>query len=270
MLSIDRLVWTATRTLEVGSLWIGVRVSSDDVERAVAAAFGPYLVEGLEPVPNFSVRFEDATDEQGVRYFQILYRGDCQVVRTMHRSRVIRALRSSVARFAGEGSGLFRLRQVVLVSSGRAMLIPPDLLPRVEEIEADLRERGIEVLDPAFAHLDPATGEVVVPERVIPLDEDTLRALDADGDRPPLPPGAEGARLPVAHWAVIRRDREEALTRMDVFAALMPSIEEEADVPIADAMRAVAGALSTASVGTIYHQKGEELLRTLGGLPGAG
>ncbi|HEX6208554.1 MAG TPA: hypothetical protein VF058_09400 [Actinomycetota bacterium] len=256
------------RTLEVGSLWIGVRVSSDAAERAVAGAFEPFLVEGPDPEPNFSVRFEDASD--GIRPFQILYRGDCQVVRTTHRSRVIRALRSSIARFAGEGSSLFRLRQVVLASQAGAILIPPDLLPRVEAIEADLRERGIEVLDPAFALLDPATGEVVIPERAIPLGEDALGALDADGDGPPLPMDGEGARFPVAHWQVIRRDREEPLTRMDVFAALMPSIEEEADVPIADAMRAVAGALSTASVGAVYHQKGEELLGTLAGLPGAG
>lgn len=230
------------------------------------SSFGSFLVDTPEPEPNFSVRFEDPSADEGVRPFQILYRSDCQVVRTIHRSRVIRALRASIARHAGEGSDLFRLRQVVLVSGGEAILLPPDLLPRVEEIEYALRDHGVQVLDPAFVHLDPTSGEVVVPEPTIGVDEEALRRIDADGDAPAPGPELQGSRFPVAHWAILRRDRETPLSRMAVFAALMPSIEDESDVPIGSAMRAVTRALSGASIGEVWRQKDEELLGALLGI----
>lgn len=225
----------------------------------MAAAFGAYLVDGHNPEPNFSVRFEDPSqDDEGVRPFQILYKSDCQAIRTTHRSRVIGALRTSVARHAGEGRGLFRLRQVMLLTDGRAILLPPDLLPRIEGIEDRLRDQGIEVLDPGFVRLDPDTGEAVMPEPALRLNDEALREVGLDAL-----PAREPARYPVGHWAILRRDVDARLRRLDVFGALMPSIEEEADLPMQRAMKAVGTALSGASVSSIWPQGSEALLRSL-------
>lgn len=253
---LDRLGWTGTSTLGVGTFLIGVRSGSDEAERAVRAAFGSRLVEGLEPQPNFSVRFEDEVDEAGVRRFNILYRSDCQVIRSRHRSRVISTLRAALARHAGEGAGLAMLRQVALVGPDGATLAPPDLLPRIEEIEDRLAEREVRVLGSGLVHLDPATGELVIPQPELPIEDEAW--IEEAAAQP-------GTRFPVAGWTIIRREGE-GLRRMDVLAALMPSLESEGDPSTRTSMRAVAKALSSASVGAIWSRDPEEILERLTGV----
>jgi hypothetical protein len=98
--------------------------------------------------------------------------------------------------------------------SGVAVVAPDTVRGSLETIERRLNSKGLRVVDMPWAEVDPATGELVVPEPLVALSEDSLSAI---GDLVPGPRREEKTiapgRYPLAGWGFMMNEGSPPLTR---------------------------------------------------------
>jgi hypothetical protein len=199
-------------------------VGLNDVLRAALAS---HVVDGVEAPANYSVQLGDTSGASAG--FHFLYRSSSSVVRTRDARRVVRALVTYLSSHRLDDVGhwdpdLIRLHAVTLVTGEVALLAPAILRLWPELIERRLNARGMRFADTPWALLDPARGEVIVPEPSLEVDWSALDGLDAltagrDRPDPSVPPG----RYPIAGWAF--RVKPEQAGRLSRAQAVMQALQ---------------------------------------------
>lgn len=176
-------------------------------------ALSTHLVEGVSAPPNYSVQLAGHDAGPETSDFHFVYRGFDPVVRTRDLRRLVNALFAHMSTHVPDDGALLRLDTVAFVGAGEAVIAPPDLRRAIAALERRMNIKGFRIVDLPWSLLDPATGELVVPEPALTVDTTALRALEgitghatASGARTaakrrrPEIPVAPG-RYPVVGWA---------------------------------------------------------------------
>jgi hypothetical protein len=160
-------------------------------------------VVDIEAPANFSALMADDSDTDGhVRAFNLLYRASDPLVRTRAPGRVLRTLLQHLSDFATTDSATMRLAATGFVVGGRVVVAPGGIGSEMANIESRLNAAGVQVIDAPVLHLDPASGELVVPEPALTIDHDALADYERANPAPRREPEpVRAGRYPVAVWA---------------------------------------------------------------------
>lgn len=247
-------MWTASDTFKVGDVYVGVRSHPAALSNRVHATLADQMVGGVDAPPNYSLRLETPEPgRKGPARAYALYRSQCLLLRTRKRERVLRALVRCLSGHVGSLDGLVRVRQLAVVGSSGAVILPHELHWRLEALEPRLGAHGMWLADPPFIDIDAATGELILAPSMIDVD---AAALGAGSDRP----GRYG-RYPIREWAILGRDEDETVTAHAALAAVMPMVD--GDVDHSAAMEAILHIMSRTRVTWIRHDSGARLFDRL-------
>jgi hypothetical protein len=247
-------VWTASDTFKVGDLYVGARSYPAALSNRVHATLADRMVGGVDAPPNYSLRLETPEPgRKGPARAYALYRSQCLLLRTRKRERVLRALVRCLSGHVESLDGLVRVRQLAVVGSSGAVILPHELHWRLEALEPRLGTNAMWLADPPFIDIDAATGELVFAPPMIEFD---AAALGAASDRP-VPYG----RYPIREWAILGRDESETVTAHAALAAVMPMVD--GDVDHSAAMEAILHIMSRTRVTWIRHDSGARLFDRL-------
>jgi hypothetical protein len=200
--SLDDLDWVAATTFRVGEWALGVRSSNVETDAALRRVLAAHVVDTEAP-PNFSALMADDSDRhRHVRAFNLLYRASDPLVRTRAPGRVLRTLLQHLSDFATTDSATVRLAATGFVAGGRAVVAPHGIGSEMAHIETRLNAAGVRVIDALVLHLDPASGELVVPEPALTIDHDALADYERANPAPRREPeSVRAGRYPIAVWA---------------------------------------------------------------------
>jgi hypothetical protein len=247
-------VWTASDTFKIGDLYVGVRSHPAALSNRVRSTLADHVVEGMDAPPNYSLRLETREPgRKGPARAYALYRSQCLLLRTRKRERVLRALVRCLSGHVGSLDGLVRVRQLAVVGSSGAVILPHELHWRLEAQEALLGANAMWLADPPFIDIDAATGELVFAPPTIDFD---AAALGAGSDRP-VPYG----RYPIREWAILGRGEDETVTAHAALAAVMPMVGGDANHSAA--MEAILHTLSRTRVTRVRHDSRVRLFERL-------
>lgn len=152
------------------------------------------LVDEEAPA-NYSLRA--GADDQG---FHFLSRGECVVLRTRDRDRLLDGLARHLGGHRPPPAGTVRTASVAVVLAGGTAVLLPDIGADLPRVERRLRHLGAAIVDAPWVDIDPAAGQLVVPEPHLRLDRSGV-----DGLRQLLPAGPTEAVVapgpyPLAAW----------------------------------------------------------------------
>lgn len=252
-------MWTASDTVRIGDLYVGVRSYPTRLSTRVRAALAPDVVDGVEAPPNYSVRFEERVPGRpGSVSAYVLYRSQCSLLRTRKRERVLRALVACVSGHRGRRDGLLRIRQLAVVGRSGAVILPVELHWRLEALERRLGAHGLRLADPPFVDIDPRKGELVVapPEMgVVTALGGSRRSASHARARP------EPRRYPIREWAILRREGDRPPTVHESLSAVMPMFDGDERVP--GALEGMMRALSGTKLTPIWYQRPGKMMERL-------
>jgi hypothetical protein len=265
--SLDDLDWVAASTFHVGPWAVGVRSTSTDTDAALRRILAAHLLDADAP-PYFSAFVPDAPPTDGnARPFNFLYRSSDSLVRTRAPGRVVRALLHYLSDLVEPAPPTLQLRATGLIVGGRAIVAPESLRTSMTLIEARLNRAGMQVIDAPVVHLEPGSGEVVVPEPRLTVDADALAAYErshppAGGTRE-LAPVAPG-RYPLVAWALTTaEDAIGPIGRAEGVAAAAQQVANADTFGAQPALEVVAGALAPVGASGIWWREPAELVAQL-------
>lgn len=217
--------WEATGVYSVAGYQIGIRAASPMAEEILSKALGTYRLPADAVAPdNFSVVLGEA-GSGGRRQLSLLLKGSTVVTRSRSPRRVVHALAGHLSCLFEPDPGLLRLDSTAVVFDGSAALVPRELTDSLERVQPTLARLGMALLDEPFAHVAPATRELVVAEPRVRLDGHTMQQLPD-----PVPGASEPSSVPVG--------------RYPLRAWLLPSnVGEEVELSPARALAAALGTL---------------------------
>jgi Coenzyme PQQ synthesis protein D (PqqD) len=210
-------------TYEVNGVWVGVRSDSEATEWVVRRALSAYHVPGRSNPPAHLSVVLPTVDSDGRRLLNLLLVGDQTVLRSRSPRRVVRALAAYLSMLVADQEGTLAPPGTYAVSA-MAALVGTDavLLPRHIPTAAvsRLARAGFRMVDLPVAILDPASGELVVPQGLVEIDEeafDLVPETDLGGTEGAwVPPG----RYPLRAWALgVELDRADDFTAARAVAA---------------------------------------------------
>ena len=224
--------WASTVALDIGDYQVGVRADSIRTEQLLARGFSAYLVqEGTPAAANFSVVLGGA-DSGDTKALSLLLAADTTVLRTRSPRRVMRALQARLSGLLDRpGDGLVRTVTVAALAGDRAFLLPQAAVRWMEYLQPRLARLGVRLSDAPGALVDPATGELVIPEPSIEVAYDVLEELgEVPSSRSELPP-MEPGRYQLAAWGFEsgQSAENERSSRAGAIAALLPAVEGSPD-----------------------------------------
>ena len=200
---VDRLVWAATTAVRVGSYHLGIRSSSNEVDRWVRETFAEHLVDDPEVPANYSLRIIPQPGE-GIEELHVLYRGCAKVISARSPRRVVQTLLAHLAELDDRQreSDLVRLDAGAVIAEGRAAIIPASLRYKVPALHRRLEPHGLELVDALSVAVDPHSGALVLPPCRLVADGTHAVAPwsdadDLEDDRV----GAVAGRYHVVAWA---------------------------------------------------------------------
>jgi hypothetical protein len=258
--TLDDLDWVTSSTFRVGQWALGVRSSNLEMDEALRRVLGAHLVD-VEAPANFSVLMADGQ----TRTFNFLYRASDSLVRTRVPGRVLRTLISHLSDFVEPSSPTVRLNATGLIVGGRAIVAPDELRAEMANIETRLNAAGMQVIDAPTLHLEPETGQVIVPEPALTVDAEAL----ADYEREHPPPGRELApvlpgRYPIMAWALVTgEDRVGPVGRAQGVAAAARQVANADDLGAQQTLNVVVGALAQIPISGIWWNEYGELVGQL-------
>ncbi|HEX6393044.1 MAG TPA: PqqD family protein [Acidimicrobiales bacterium] len=225
--------WASTLGFDIGDYRVGVRADSIRTEELLARVFGAYLVQDGPPAAaNFSVVLGGA-DSGDAKALSLLLAADATVLRSRSSRRVVRALQ---ARLSGlldrpDTDGLVRTVAVAALAGDRAFLLPPAAIRGMEYLQPRLARLGVRLSDAPGALVDPATGELVIPEPAIEVAHDVLEELgEVPSSRSELLPMEPGRyRLGAWGFECDQSAENERSSRAGAIAALLPAVEGSPD-----------------------------------------
>jgi hypothetical protein len=180
--------------VQVDGIRLGVRTNTLEADEVLAGLLGPSLVNDARFEPNYSVVISPPAERGRPRGLHLLYRSSQIVVRSLDAKRVWRALLSFLSSHADlDNPGQLHCRMIGLVRDGRAVLVPARLraYSDVGAVERALARARLQVTDTPFCTIDPANGELFVPEPAFGVNWNVLDRVEADRDKSPgaVPPG---------------------------------------------------------------------------------
>jgi hypothetical protein len=226
---------------------VGVRSDPAALTDRVRAALSGFLVEDVLAPPNYSIRLESpGSVVEGSPGAYTLYRGRCSFLRTRTQTRVLRALVRCVSAHTDVHRDIVRVRQAAVVGRTGAVLLPSELLWRLEALEPRMHEVGLWLVDPPIVEIDTESREVVVaPPRLA----GEVVSFDAGG--------APAGRYPIREWAILGLD-DEPVSLEVALAAVMPLVE--ADMSDGVAFDGILRTLRTAELRWVRRAPGARLL----------
>lgn len=139
MAKLDRQVWAASSTFEIGDFYLGLRTSDPDFSSAVNQALHLYLRPDIEAPDNYSAHLPAVG-----RPAATLYRSYSPVVRTASKPRWVAALLHHLSDRADEAT---KLRMGAAVSSRGAVLTSARISVIPHLLARPLHEAGISIVD---------------------------------------------------------------------------------------------------------------------------
>ena len=191
--------WAGTRAYLLTDQTVGVAYSSDETAELLDRLIG-FEKSDEAAGANYSVATYSQSNGRG-RELNLLVRGSQQLVRSRSVGRVLRALLTYLsADFTPLDPSLVHVNATAAVRDGEAMLLPPNLVWWIKELQPRLARKGISLVDAPFASVDPERRTLVVPPPVIPHDASVLAEFD-DTSRggSELPPVLSGS-YPLTAW----------------------------------------------------------------------
>ena len=240
-------MWAASDTFRFGELAVGIRSDPVELANGVRALLSGHAVGDLSAPANYSIRLEapGSGTKRSPRAYA-LYRGQCSYLRTRTRTRALRALVRCVSAHTDVRPGMVRVRQAAVVGRSGAVLLPRELLWRLEALESRMHEMGLRLVDPPLVEIDTRSREVVVaPPRL--AGEASFHAADT-------PAG----RYPIRAWALLGSEENEAVSLEVALAAVMPLVEADMSDPAA--FDGILRTLATATLTWIRHAPAARLL----------
>jgi hypothetical protein len=158
-----RLGWAALRTIRLGELHVGIRVSSTEIDDALMSTLEAFGIDDPNAPPNYSIMQESLADHGGRRRYRIF-------VGCKHAS-TTRSLERAIAIVCGYledhlqrpvVDGQVELLALTLVHGDEALLAPWQLRFGAPTIEARLERQGIHVLERRLTTVAVAEKQVVI------------------------------------------------------------------------------------------------------------
>lgn len=203
-----------------------MRASTPGLLRLLAEGLRPYVAEGVEAPANLSVQVGGHGGGKG-QAFHMLHRNAQRAMRTRDPHRLVRALVAELASYEQIQEGLVRLPGVALVRDDEAMIACMATRSSLDRTERRLNAKGLLLVDQPWIHLDPRTGELVVPEPAMEVDWPTLAAVDTVVAGPHrAEPAAAPGRYRLRNWTYVLSEERPAplpLARAVLWAALLAS-----------------------------------------------
>ncbi|HEV3400474.1 MAG TPA: hypothetical protein VG078_01535 [Acidimicrobiales bacterium] len=198
--------------MDVGGVRVGVRATSEGLLELLRQAFGPYVVAGAYAPADLSVQVGPRGDGGKARGFHLLFRGGQRVLRTRDPDRLARALVAHVWAHQPVAGGVLSLPGVALVRDGEGLAACLAVRSSFDLIERRLNANGLVLVDEPFVLIDPATAELVVPERAVAVDWSALgRVEEVVGGQRRVEPAAEPGRYRLAAWSYVMADDRPAV-----------------------------------------------------------
>jgi cytochrome c biogenesis protein CcmG/thiol:disulfide interchange protein DsbE len=198
--------WRSPVAYELGTFAIGVRSDTLATEELVARLLSEYpRAEGIEDVPaNYSVALGEEPTRPS-RALRRVYQADTTLVRSRSSRRVLLGLAQYLSEYVPGGPPeLVLTDNLAAVVDGQALLLPPDVADKVEELEPRLTKLGVRLVDEQYASLSLETGELVVLEPRLTLDSAVLDELEGAD-----PSWVEPGRYPLRAWFMRESDFDD-------------------------------------------------------------
>jgi len=263
--SLDDLDWAASTAFRVGEWALGVRSSSIDTDAVLRRVLAAHVVD-IEAPANFSALMAGDSDPDGqVRAFNLLYRASDPLVRTRAPGRVLRTLLQHLSDFETTDATTLRVAATGFVVNGRVVVAPDGIAAEMANIETRLNAAGVQVIDAPLLYLDPASGEVVIPEPALTVDHDALadyeRAHPAPRREPePVPTG----RYPIAVWAfTVGPDQDTALRPAQAVAGAAQQVVNADGFGAQRVLDVMAGVIATTPVAGMWWNDPADLANQL-------
>jgi hypothetical protein len=194
------LRWERPAAYDVGPYRLGIRAASISAERILAAVLAEHRLPDTETAPdNYSVILT-GEPSAGRRSVNLLMTGSRILARSRSPRRLIQALVGHLSCLLEARPGVRRLDAVGALIGGEAVLLPKEVASWLERVQAPLARLGFAVVDEPFAHVDPATRELVVGESQIRIDEEILAAVEDSPVGPSEPAQVPKGRYPLRGW----------------------------------------------------------------------
>ncbi len=176
---LDHLGWVASSTLDVGDTVFEIRSTSEEFSAWIDDVFSAYLTDE-EAGAYLSVVAPkvDASKPRSVREFNLLYKGTGEIVRTLHLPTVARVLMSEIEMFLYLDRDDAIYSSVVPISAnGATAIVPEGLVNALAGMGRKLKRAGITLPAARAVAIEPTTGRVLPPPRLLDLPADALERL---------------------------------------------------------------------------------------------
>jgi len=177
--------------------------------------------------------------------FHFLYRGITPVVRTRDAHRLLEGLFAHLSGHAHDQRDThLRIDALALVHGDTAVLAPADMQTVMPLLERRLNANGLRLVDRPWVAIDPATGELVVPEPTLDIDRSALDGLDelVPPPRRADPPVAPG-RYRIVGWGFGRGETDAG--PLSTASAVVCAVDEVLNLKRVGAQRVLDGLTDT-------------------------
>jgi hypothetical protein len=214
---VDRLGWAVTVPLQAGEYVLGVRVGSSEMAVLLRQLFAERVVPAAAPPGNLSL-FVAPVSDQAAQELHRLYVTFTRTVRTRSVGRLLDGLWHELdGRDAREMSDVPLLEATVLVSQGRAHLLPANSRAAIVDDERRWARSGLQLVDRRWLEIDAAEGTVTIPPSGLPAGKVQIPSIDgvsvSDREEPAQPVGT----FPIGSWTL--SSSPQSLAKQVVFVA---------------------------------------------------
>jgi hypothetical protein len=227
--------WTGTRAYRIGDHHVGLRYNTETTAAVLDRLFPGARVDDRRAPDNYSVALQPAHAAKS-RELNLLVQGSTQVVRSRSGGRVLAGLLAYLSdEIVEPDPALLRVYATAAVRDGQGMLLPPNLVQWVKQLQPRFTRRGIAIVDASHATIDLVTGELVVRSPAIAHDAAVLAELDDGVHLGSELPWVRPGRYPLRAWFLTRDpERVGRLAPAIAVAGALPSAVW--DIDLADAV----------------------------------
>lgn len=180
---LDHLGWVESRSYEFGHAQFGIRTTSNAFAKWMDRTLGAYRIDD-EVFPYYSIVVPEADESKprSVKDFHILYRGTSAFLRTLHLPTLARMLMADIETFlyADRDDSIYAA-MTPISSNGATALAPSQVVSFLGGLGRRVRRAGLSLPAATALAVDPQTGRVSAPPRLLDVPADALDRLGQIG-----------------------------------------------------------------------------------------
>ena len=188
----EQVDWTGTISVHLrDNVYAGVRFNDPGMQEAVTHGLGDRVVEGLEPIPYYTLRI-GTPGRRAKTPLHYLYIGTRPVVASRDLSRLVDGLAAHLSAETDLSPDGYLAYAAAVMTPRGMFLAPGELVTMAKAFDRVLRPAGFSIVDVPAVRLDLDRRQVIVAEPVVPVSVGaaTLGALGPSVPEAKVAPGS--------------------------------------------------------------------------------